>query len=72
MADSKVWTASSARRQFIEFFEKKHEHKFVASSPVVPHNDPTLLFANAGAYLHLLTNSLTNQSESRLTLIREK
>jgi len=41
-------TSNDIRRQFIEFFTDKHEHAFVPSSPVVPHDDPTLLFANAG------------------------
>ncbi len=40
-------TAAQIRREFIEFFQAR-EHTFVPSSPVVPHDDPTLLFANAG------------------------
>mmetsp|Transcript_79385 Transcript_79385/g.230478 ORF Transcript_79385/g.230478 Transcript_79385/m.230478 type:complete len:1005 (+) Transcript_79385:82-3096(+) len=40
-------TAEQVRSAFIKFFEQK-QHTFVPSSPVVPHNDPTLLFINAG------------------------
>ncbi len=35
------------RRKFLEFFKQKG-HAIVASSPVIPHEDPTLLFNNAG------------------------
>ena len=35
------------RSQFLEFFATAG-HEVVPSSPVVPHDDPTLLFANAG------------------------
>jgi alanyl-tRNA synthetase len=40
-------TSSEIRRQFIEFFRERG-HTFVPSAPVVPHDDPTLLFTNAG------------------------
>ncbi len=35
------------RKAFIEFFEEK-KHQYVESSSLIPHNDPTLMFTNAG------------------------
>ncbi|MDI9355732.1 MAG: alanine--tRNA ligase [Chitinophagaceae bacterium] len=39
--------ASDIRNKFLHFFEKKG-HKIVPSAPIVIHNDPTLMFTNAG------------------------
>jgi alanyl-tRNA synthetase len=40
-------TGSQIRRKFLDFFVQKG-HREVHSSSLVPHNDPTLLFTNAG------------------------
>src|SRR3989454_3836227 len=40
-------TGLQIRRKFLEFFVRKG-HREVHSSSLVPHNDPTLLFTNAG------------------------
>ena len=40
-------TGSEIRKRFLDYFAK-NGHTVVASSSLVPHNDPTLLFTNAG------------------------
>lgn len=39
--------SSEIRQRFLDFFAR-HGHSVVASSPLIPGNDPTLLFTNAG------------------------
>lgn len=39
--------SSKIRKEFLHYFKNK-DHKIVPSSPVIPHDDPTLLFINAG------------------------
>ena len=43
----KTMTSNELRQAFLEFFRERG-HEVVASSPLVPGNDPTLLFTNAG------------------------
>ncbi len=40
-------TTSAIRSAFLDYFAK-HDHKVLPSSSLVPHNDPTLMFTNAG------------------------
>jgi alanyl-tRNA synthetase len=46
-AKIKSLTTSEIRASFLEFF-RKNGHRVLPSSSLVPHNDPTLLFTNAG------------------------
>ena len=41
------FTVADIRKTFLDFFESKG-HTVVASSPLVPGNDPTLMFTNSG------------------------
>ena len=43
----KTMTSNELRQAFLDFFRERG-HEVVASSPLVPGNDPTLLFTNAG------------------------
>src|SRR4051794_2268309 len=40
-------TTNEIRATFLDYF-RRYGHEVVASSPLVPHSDPTLLFTNAG------------------------
>ena len=46
-AGEPMQSVNEIRKVFLEYFGR-NGHEVVASSPLVPHNDPTLLFTNAG------------------------
>ncbi|KAL6561706.1 hypothetical protein OROMI_017307 [Orobanche minor] len=63
------WPANKVRDTFIKFFEERN-HVNWKSSPVVPVNDPTLLFASAGMNQYkpiFLGTADPNTSLSKLT-----
>ena len=53
-------SVNDIRATFLEYFAK-NGHQVVASSPLVPQNDPTLMFANSGMvqFKNLCTGSET-------------
>jgi alanyl-tRNA synthetase len=46
----KQWTGNEVRSTFLKFFAERpgFKHQVIRSSSLVPRNDPTLLFTNAG------------------------
>lgn len=42
-----MWTTSRIRKQFLDYFHRQG-HTVLSSSPLIPRNDPTLLFTTAG------------------------
>jgi alanyl-tRNA synthetase len=40
--------STTIRKQFIDYFHKELNHEVIPSAPVIPQNDPSLLFINAG------------------------
>jgi alanyl-tRNA synthetase len=66
----KKWTGDLVRSTFLDFYKQKG-HTVVRSSSLVPANDPTLLFTNAGmnqfkdVFLGLETRSYTRATTAQ-------
>lgn len=43
-----ILSSNEVRKRFVDYFVKENGHKYIKSSPVVPYNDPTIAFVNAG------------------------
>ena len=41
-------TSQQIHKMFIDYFVENHRHVYIHISSTIPHDDPTLLFANAG------------------------
>jgi len=50
------WTSNKIRSSFLDYFESKR-HKIIPSSSLVPMDDPSLLFTNAGLMFEKLFSS---------------
>lgn len=57
----KSLSSDTIRNMFLDYFTAKQNHRFIRSSPVVPHCDATVPFVNAGM----------NQVDFRLTFIHQ-
>ncbi|MFZ5364032.1 MAG: alanine--tRNA ligase [Patescibacteria group bacterium] len=56
---AKKWTAKELREKYLEFF-KERGHAILPSAPLIPENDPTVLFTTAG--MHPLVPFLLGES----------
>ena len=61
--------AADIRQAFLKYFESKG-HAIVASSPVIPGDDPTLLFTNAGMNLRGPFETLPEGLEAELSALK--
>jgi hypothetical protein len=61
-------TTNDIRSAFLDYFAR-NGHKVVPSSPLVPRNDPTLLFTNAG--MVQFKNVFTEHGKARLNRLRD-
>lgn len=43
-----ILSSNEIRKRFIDYFVTENNHKYIKSSSVVPYNDPTIAFVNAG------------------------
>jgi alanyl-tRNA synthetase len=61
-------SVNDIRTQFLEYFGK-NDHAILPSSPLVPHNDPTLMFTNAGMvqFKNMFTGAEAPPSPPRAT-----
>ena len=64
-------SANDIRAAFLDYFAGK-DHQVVASGPLVPHNDPTLLFTNAGLvqFKYLFTGSESRDYSRAVTSLK--
>ena len=66
-----MYSSNLIRKKFLDYF-KKHNHKIINSSSLIPQNDPTLLFTNAGMvqFKNILTG--TEQSNTKKVATSQK
>ena len=64
-------TLNDIRSTFLDYF-KRQGHEVVQSSPLVPRNDPTLMFANSGMvqFKNLFTGVETRDYKRAVTSAR--